>query len=181
MMKKCICCKRPVVTVEGDLCSTCSAYDGELAQNFFAIARMLASECWNAFKGTDAVVVRTWTAWCAVNEAKRRGIDIHKLLIPDGIPGGQRGRYAATTHDSKVIDRLIAWEVLHSTEDPTRGATNFDCPKAQADALKRKEPGYKDDADAVKNNRIKAGMELVLVPGIPEYRWRLWRRKAKKK
>jgi hypothetical protein len=181
MKKKCICCKNLLVEAEGDMCLLCQAYDGELAQNFYALARMLASECWTAFKGTSAVVVRTYTAWCAINEAKRRRLQVHELLMPDGVPGKQKGRYAATTHDSKIVDRLIAWEVLHSTEDPTKGATNFDCPKAQADALARKEPGYKDTADDVKKSRIKDGMELVLVPGIPEYQWRLWRRKAKKK
>lgn len=179
MKYTCVKCKEKTVEMDGRLCVCCKTKDPLLAADHDALSRMLASEVWTAFSGADAVVVRTWTAYCAINEANRRGIALAKLLMPDGKPGGQLGKYASTVLNPRPIDLLIAWEVLHGDSDPTGGATNFDCPMAQEAAVKRNAEGYTKTPEQVAAIRRKNGFEVVLVPGVPEYRWRLWRKKRK--
>lgn len=174
---KCILCRESRVLVDGALCVCCKTKDPAMASEHEALARMLASEVWTMFRGNDAAVVRVWTAWCAVNEARRRKVTLAKLLMPDGTPGGQLGKYAATTLNPRAQDNLIAWSVLHSEQDPTGGCTNFDCPLAQEAAVARKADGYVKTPEQVAQNRKASGMEMVLVPGIPEKKWRLWRKK----
>jgi hypothetical protein len=60
--------------------------------------------------------------------------------------------------------------------DPTGGATNFDAPRAQDRLVAQGEPGYKDSADKVAKSRIKDGMEILKIPGIPLTTLRMWRR-----
>lgn len=140
-----------------------------------ALARMCASEVGGAIKGEAGMVARLWLCHAVINEAARRKTNVLKLLCPDGKSGPQKGRYASTRQPATELDRTIAWRAMRRFYDPTGGATNFDAPKAQNELLADGEPGYDKDADAVAKARVKAGLEVLKIPGVPLSTLRMWR------
>lgn len=139
--------------------------------NLWTLATVIASEA-----GSGPPIAKAAIAHAVVNEARNRKISIFKLIAPDGKFGGQQGRYAASARPPTEMDVKIAEAVYTGKiKDPTRGAVQWDSPRAQRILVQRGEPGYKDLPDKVAANRIASGKVAVYLPGVdPEY-LRLWR------
>jgi hypothetical protein len=141
-----------------------------------ALGRMIASE-----NPRDSYLVQSAIAWTAVNEAARRHMPVSELVMPNGLPGPQAGRYCSTANPSTSGTRDVAFDVLSGkTADPTDGAVQFDAPRTQ-DALYRQwvtagSPGKaKKTADDIAAIRMGEGKELVTLPGVDPGYMRWWR------
>lgn len=134
-----------------------------------ALGRMINSE-----NPRDVRIVQVGIAWTAKNEAARRHISVASLLMPNGLPGPQSGRYASTVNPSSQSSRAIAFDVLSGKEeDPTGGAIQFDAPHTQD--LLYAQGRYSKDAAAVAASRMAEGKEVVYLPGVDPNYMRWWR------
>ncbi len=152
------------------------AVEAGVSLNVYALARNLASEEPHSDPTTKAAI-----AWCCVNEAARRGSTVSAVLLKakrseaDGRFGSQKDkdpdspnyqksdRYATTALDPYDAEITIAQGVLDGTiEDFTGGCQQYDR------AAGEKNP------DAIAAARMKAGAELVDVPGT-DPGLRFWR------
>lgn len=144
----------------------------------YALARMIASE-----HPRDAELVQVAIAHITLNEARRRGTDVVALLLrstrseAQGKFGAQHaGKYAATGKDPTPEHIAVAHKVIAGlVPDPTKGAVQFDVPKAQRAALARGVPGYRKTPEDVAAARRREGKELVTLPGVPADNFRAWR------
>jgi hypothetical protein len=139
--------------------------------NVWTLATVIASEA-----GSGPEMAKAAIAHAVMNAARRKGISVFKLIAPDGKFGGQQGRYAASGKPPTETDVKIAEAVYTGKiKDPTRGADQWDSPRAQRALVARKVSGYRKGPEQVAADRIKAGKAVVYVPGVdPEY-LRLWR------
>lgn len=149
----------------------------------FALATMIASEA-----GRGAPNVKAAVAWAALNRvAELKGKrTLLQILSPDGKFGGQNapgrgGVYASTRWPPYLQDLEIAELVLaKQIPDETQGAVQFDSPASQRALIARKAFKYdpENTPEKVAANRLAAGKEIVLLPGVdPDY-IRFWRRKT---
>jgi hypothetical protein len=148
---------------------------GPDARDVFALSRVIASEEPQAPR-----LIQIAVGWAVRNEADRRSSSIFRLVT------GSSGEYGSQNdggHTYVTSARLPTPEhqdlasaiAAGAIDDPTDGATNFDSPRAQRAALARGLAGYKRTPEEVATARRRNGMELVLLEGIPEERFRLWR------
>ena len=138
-------------------------------QDIEALGRRSVSE-----NGRDPEIVQVAVAWTAKNEAKRRKLLVAKLLMPNGLPGPQAGRYASTARAATDTSREIARKVLKGViADPTNGAIQFDAPGTQ-DILYKQGKVTKTAAQ-VAASRMADGKELVTVSGVDPRYMRWWR------
>lgn len=139
-----------------------------------ALARVIASEA-----DGEPEIIQVAVGWAVVNEARRRGRSVFDVVAPGGDYGRQNDgghSYVSSARLPTPAEQDLAAGILGgSVEDPTAGATNFDSPRAQRAAIARGVGGYKKTPEEVARIRIANGMEMVLLPGIPEERFRLWR------
>lgn len=147
-----------------------------VSEDAVLLATLIASEAGDK-SGREHPVARVAIAHAALTEARGRHRSLAAQLIPDGKFGSQQGRYASTRQPPTRQDVAIAEAVLSGKFDnPTPGATNWDSPRGQRQAILARIPGYEGvTPDVVAERRIAAGKEAVTVPGIdPDY-LRLWR------
>lgn len=139
--------------------------------NAWTLATVIASEA-----GSGPEMAKAAIAHAVMNAARRKGVSVFKLIAPDGKFGGQQGRYAASGKPPTEVDVRIAEAVYTGKiKDPTRGADQWDSPRAQRALLARKVSGYRKGPEQVAMDRMKAGKAVVHLPGVdPEY-LRLWR------
>lgn len=146
-----------------DLMSTPDPNDVE------ALGRMIASENPN-----DILLVQQAIAWTALNWANRKGISVAKLLMPNGIPGPQAGRYASTANPSTDATRSVAYDVLSgAVPDPTGGAVQFDAPSTQDWLYAHGKAS--NDAAMIAASRMSEGKVEVDLPGVDPNHMRWWR------
>jgi hypothetical protein len=140
-----------------------------------ALGRMIASE-----NPRDSVLIQQAIAWTAVNYSARLGKSVASVVMPGGIPGPQKGRYASTANPSTDATRAVAFDVLSgAVPDPTGGAIQFDAPATQ-DALYRRwedNPSGKAPKTAaqVAASRLADGKIMVTVPGVSSSYMRWWK------
>lgn len=137
-----------------------------------ALARVIASEASN-----EPRIVQVAVAWATINAARKVGTSITGLVKTPGNTYGpqSRGSYASTKLAPKARHRQLARSILAGKiGDPTQGATQYDSPRAQRILLKRGAKGYRKTPEQVAATRRAAGKRLVLLPGIPEERFRMW-------
>ena len=144
-------------------------------QEVEALARAIASEA-----GHEPKSIQVAIGYAVINESNRTGKTIWRLVRgPEDEWGrqGTDGRYfisSAVVPTPAILD--LARRVLAGDEpDETGGATNFDSPRAQRAAMARHVPGYVRTPEEVAARRVAGGMELVLIPGVAEDRFRMWR------
>jgi hypothetical protein len=139
--------------------------------NVWTLATVIASEA-----GSGPELAKAAIAHAVMNAARLKGVSIFKLIAPDGKFGGQQGRYAASSRPPTEADVKIA-EAVYSgkIKDPTRGADQWDSPRAQRALVARGEPGYTSLPDKVAASRVKAGKVAVYLPGVDREYLRLWR------
>jgi hypothetical protein len=131
----------------------------------YALARMASSE-----HGRDGELIKRAVMHVAQNEARRRRVDVVRLILgPDGKFGSQEyhggGEYVSTRQDPYEDDIEIATRVASGLDsDPTDGATNFFSPRAQ-DALWR-EGRVTRDAEAQDARWRGLGLAYVPVAGV---------------
>jgi hypothetical protein len=147
----------------------------------YALARLMRSEA-----GSLPEVGRIGVAWATLNEARARGVTPSKLLLGSaglfGSGNAGAGRYAATAQPPTQADLDLAARVwAREIPDPTGGAVQWDSPRTQRALIARNAKRYKTTPEQVAANRIAAGRELVLLPGIDHDVCRWWRPRAKKK
>jgi hypothetical protein len=134
-----------------------------------ALGRMIASE-----NPRDNLAIQQAIAWTAKNEAARRGISVASLVMPNGIPGPQAGRYAATGNPATAATRSVAFDVLSGkVPDPTGGAIQFDAPETQDWLYAHGK--VKSNAAMVAANRQKDGKEVSLTLAGRTSSMRFWR------
>lgn len=157
----------------------------------YALARMIDSE-----HPGDLDAIRMAVAHIAHNMARHNHQSVSGLLLAgsrknpktkkiehtasNGFFGAQyTGKYATTAHAPTADGLRIAKLVLGGGSiDPTAGALQFDVPRAQRAGYAAKKPGYTKTPEQIAAKRIAAGMEMVLVPGVPEDHFRMWRPKG---
>ena len=89
---------------------------------------------------------------------------------------GTGGRKISSSRVPAPVQLGIAADVLAGrVGDPTGGATQFDSPRAQR-ALLGKDPLTKRTPEEIADQRLAAGYDLVVVPGIDPEALRFWRR-----
>jgi hypothetical protein len=145
-------------------------------QDVEALGRMITSE-----EGGSPQFRKEAVAWATINTASRRGVSIFALLTrPTGGyarqgPGGNG--YATTAREASPADAELARQIYAGERggDITGGATGFDSPKAQRAAVARGVAGYVKTPEQVAADRRAEGLELVLLPGVPEDDFRMWR------
>ncbi len=134
-----------------------------------ALGRMIASE-----NPRDPLIVQRAIAWTAVNESRRVGKSVANLVMPGGVPGPQRGRYASTANAATSDTREVAFDVLSGkVPDPTGGAIQFDAPSTQDALYARGDAQY--DAAGIEARRRADGKVPVYVPGVDPRHMRWWR------
>lgn len=140
----------------------------------YTLATVMASEA-----GSGSPAAKAAIAWAVKNAARAKGVNVFRLVAPDGKFGGQLGRYCASGLPPSEIDLKIA-EGVESGKipDTTRGAVQWDSPNAQDAMMKRGVAGYTKNAATVAAARIKDGKEVVHVPGVDPGYLRLWRPKS---
>lgn len=138
------------------------------SRNAYALARMISSEA-----GGQKQIAQQAVGAVALNYAADHGKSIWDVLLHsthagNGFFGKQaEGRYAATSRDPSSVHIDLALSLLAGTApDPTDGARQWDSPRSY------KVPSR---ADEVAADRIAAGNELVLLPGVPASTFRFWR------
>lgn len=152
-----------------------------------SLARVIASEA-----GGEPEAIQIAVAYASMNAASKLKTSLTALVkYPDGKYGPQtRGisvkdpktgktkwkqAYCASGKDPLPRHRTLAAKVYNrKVSDPTRGAVQYDSPQAQRKLLAMKKPGYKKTPEDVAAARRKAGKTLVLLPGVPEDRFRMW-------
>jgi hypothetical protein len=145
--------------------------------NTAALATAIESEA-----GGEPDAVKAAVGWAIRNHAGGDVYKIFKVLCPKGNFGAQNAgnSYAATSRPPALASVQLAVKVINGTiADATGGAEYFDSPKAQRAALARDTKGYTKTPEQVAESRRKSGLELVLIPGIPEERFRMWRESRK--
>jgi hypothetical protein len=84
--------------------------------------------------------------------------------------------YASTVRPPTIPELKLAKRILAGTDlDLTRGAIQFDSPRAQRALLKAGKKGYRKTPEDVAAARQAAGMQMVTVPGVPAETTRFWR------
>lgn len=145
--------------------------------DIYALASCMQSEE-KTDKGRLAVGLAVW------NAVKQNRKKIPTLLLfskrkdGNGHFGRQAGRYAATSKPPTARTLQLAEAIIDGrVEDITKGAVQWDAPKAQ-DAnhqlyLKdpEKYPEYRFSSKDVEQKRKAAGRRMVMVPGVPETRF----------
>ena len=152
-------------------------------QDVEALGRMISSE-----EGGSPQFRKEAVAWATINTAIRQGRSLFGLLTrPTGgyaHQGGAGGNgYASTAREAAPADAELARQIYAGERggDVTGGATNFDSPRSQDYGIAHNLPGYHDKdgnpitPEVVAANRRKQGLELVLLPGVDEYEFRMWR------
>lgn len=152
-------------------------------QDVEALGRMITSE-----EGGSPQFRKEAVAWATINTAIRQGRSLFGLLTrPTGgyaHQGGAGGNgYASTARAASPADAELARQIYAGERggDVTGGATNFDSPRSQDYGIAHNLPGYHDEngdpitPEVVAARRRKQGLELVLLPGVPEYEFRMWR------
>jgi spore germination cell wall hydrolase CwlJ-like protein len=137
-----------------------------------ALARVIASEA-----GGEPQAIQTAVAFATRNAARKLGTSVTMLVKTPGNTYGpqSRGSYASTARAPNAAHRALAKRILSgAVPDNSQGAVQYDSPKAQRALLAKKAKGYKDTPEQVAARRRKAGKRLVLLPGIPEDRFRMW-------
>lgn len=144
-------------------------------QEVQALARAMMSEA-----SREPKVIQTAIGYAVINESLRRDQTIWRLVRGSGDEWGRQGTggrsYVSSAQVPTAEITTLAARVLAGDEaDFSDGATNFDSPRAQRAALAKGVAGYTKTPEQVAENRIAGGMELVLIPGIAEERFRMWR------
>jgi spore germination cell wall hydrolase CwlJ-like protein len=137
-----------------------------------ALARVIASEA-----GGEPRDIQIAVAHATRNAARKLGTSVTSLVKTPGNTYGpqSRGSYASTARAPNAAHRTLANQVLsNAVADNTQGAVQYDSPKAQRALLAKKAKGYTKTPEQVAADRRKAGKRLVLLPGIPEDRFRMW-------
>lgn len=147
-------------------------------QEVEALARAIASEA-----GGEPRQIQVAIGYAVINESNRRNVTIWRLVRGPEDEWGSQG----TGGRSYVSSRLaptpaimeLARRVLAGDEtDETEGATNFDSPRAARALIRQGHAGYdpvRNSPEAVADRRRASGLELVLLAGVPEERFRMWR------
>lgn len=139
-----------------------------------ALARAIASEANNNEAEQIAI------GWCVRNHAAFLGKSVRATVAPDGLfaEQGTKGHgyvSSARAYSAEVFQ--LAGDLLRGKHpDPTQGAEFFDHPVAQRALLKRRPDLYKKTPEDVARLRVSSGLVLVLLPGVDEERFRMWRR-----
>lgn len=144
-------------------------------QEVEALARAIASEA-----GGEPKQIQVAVGYAVINESNRRNVTIWRLVRgpeDEWGPQGTGGRsYISSKHAPTPAIMDLARRVLAGDEpDETEGATNFDSPRAQRALLKARATGYIKTPEEVAASRRANGLELVLLAGVPEERFRMWR------
>lgn len=140
-----------------------------------ALGRAIASEA-----GGEPRVIQAAVGYAVLHESLKRSTSIWRLVRGTADawgPQGSGGRgYVSSRLAPSAAHLELARLVLSGDEpDPTGGATQFDSPRAQRALLARNTPGYTKTPEQVAAARIADGKEKVLLPGVPEERFRMWR------
>ncbi len=137
----------------------------------YTLATVMASEA-----GSGQPAAKAAIAWAIKNAARAKGVNVFRLVAPDGKFGGQLGRYCASGQPPSEIDLNIA-EAIEAGKIPdmTRGAVQWDSPNAQDALVKRGQAGYNKTAAMVAAARVRDGKEVVHLPGVDPGYLRLWR------
>ncbi len=171
-----------VTNAPADAAGVVNADPAELARKAgvdvqtYALARAVRSE-----RGGLPRAAALAIAFAIANEARRRGKTILELVTGGKTHAGKfgaqnlGGRYCSTRVDPYEQDIQIAAAVRSGAPDTTGGATMWDSPAAQRAMLAKKAKGYRKTPEDVAAARRAAGMELVLVDGVAEEKFRLWR------
>jgi hypothetical protein len=144
-------------------------------QEVEALARAIMSEASTLPRPAQIAV-----GYAVIHESNRRNVTIWRLVRgtdDEWGPQGSGGRSYISSRQAPTPAIIeLARRVLAGDEpDYSEGATNFDSPAAQRALLKSKAAGYVRTPEEVAANRVANGMELVLIPGVPEERFRMWR------
>lgn len=157
--------------------SACSAKLGRtVSVEVAALATVIDSEA-----AGEPLAVRQCVGYAVLNKAGRSRSRIVATIAPKGKLGAQNAgnTYVSSARPPTSGGIDVAEAVLAGTApDYTRGATQFDSPKAQRAALARGTKGYTKTPEEVADGRRAEGKTLVLVPGVPEERFRMWTSRA---
>lgn len=139
-----------------------------------ALARAIASEA-----GGEPRIIQAAVGYAVLNESIKRDTSIWRLVRGSDDawgPQGSGGRGYVSSRLAPTASHLeLARRVLSGDEpDPSNGATQFDSPRAQRALVARGAPGYYKTPEQVAASRLADGKTLVLLPGIPEERFRMW-------
>jgi hypothetical protein len=137
-----------------------------------SLARTMESE----ESGTAA---RTAIGWAVKNYAKKAKRSITDVVTKSSNPKANGkysrqdvgGKYCASAKSPSRATLTLANAIISGTiADPTKGATQWDAPKAQA-ALHAKNPIKFKTPEVVAANRIAGGKRMVMVDGVPNTRF----------
>jgi len=150
-------------------------------RDIVSLARMIASE-----EPRASVAVRTAVVWATMNTAARKRVSVWTLLTQytgdyghQGSKKSGRNWYASTANEARPSDLALAGACYRGEiPDNTQGATGFDSPRAQRAAVARSVTGYTKSPEEVAADRRASGLILVLLDGVPEEEFRLWRPRA---
>jgi hypothetical protein len=140
-----------------------------------ALARAIASEA-----GGEPRIIQAAVGYAVLNESIRRGTSVWRLVRGTADAWGAQGSGGRGFVSSRLAPTAahiqLGRAVLSGDEpDPTGGATQFDSPRAQRALLARGTPGYTKTPEDVAAARIADGKVMVLLPGVPEERFRMWK------
>jgi hypothetical protein len=122
---------------------------------------------------------RTAVGWAIKNKAKKSNKTITRLVTAsknkeiDGFYGQQdKGPKYCSTYKSPSGSTLQLAQAVYSgsVPDPTRGATQWDAPRAQ-DALHAKNPTKWKSSEDIKAKREGEGKRMVIIDGVPNTRF----------
>jgi spore germination cell wall hydrolase CwlJ-like protein len=143
-------------------------------QEVEALARVMQSEA-----GGEPKAIQVAVGYATINLSNARNVSIWELArgTADEWGGqGSGGRRVSSRVPATAKMTELARAVLSGDEpDPTGGAIQFDSPRAQRALMVKMPELYKTSPEQVAANRRSTGLELVLLPGIPEERFRMWR------
>jgi hypothetical protein len=137
-----------------------------------SLARTMESE-------ESSTAARTAIGWATKNAAKKAGKSITDLVTKANDPkvNGKYsrqdvgGKWCATSKSPSRATLSLAADILAGKiPDPTKGATQWDAPKAQA-ALHAKNPAKFKSPEEVAQKRLAAGRKLVVIDGVPNTRF----------
>lgn len=138
-----------------------------------ALATVIDSE-----QGGQPRATREAVAQAVFNTAGRTAGRVLATIAPAGRLGAQNAgnHYVSSARPPSREAVEIAEGVLSGKlRDQTGGAVQFDAPKAQRAALAKHLKGYRATPEELAAKRRAAGMSLVLLPGIAEEDFRMWR------
>lgn len=140
--------------------------------NVIALGTAIASESSGPYNAQLGI------GWSVKNYAAKQGKSVLATVSPDGrfaAQGSANHGYISSRLPPTTTTIAIAESILATppkVADPTKGAIQFDSPKAQRALLAQGR--VTDTPEQVAASRIKSGRKMVTVPGVSADELRFW-------